>query len=75
MLRYLSNGLLPQVELVVNIRHDLIVHLGLDDPLHFDVHKVVERVNVLFEEASDLEEGRNKFHLFLHDHLVRLRRQ
>lgn len=65
MFRYLSEEKLPEVELFVYVRHDLVVDLRLDDSLHLDVYEVIERVDVLLEETSDLQEGRHQLHLLL----------
>ena len=57
--------MLHQVELLVDIRDDLVVDLREDDALHFDVNKVVEGVNVLLEQSADLQESWDELFLFL----------
>lgn len=57
--RYLDDCYVPQVELFVHIGHDLVVDFGLNDSLNFDIHKVIERVDVLLEQSSDFQERRH----------------
>ena len=63
-LAHLDVGVL-EVEVRVGVARDLLVRLGGDDLLDLLVDEVVERVDVLPDEASDLEERGEELELVL----------
>jgi hypothetical protein len=53
----------PKIEGVVVLRNELTV--STNDLLDADIEEVVKRVNVLLDQASETEEGRDKLPLIL----------